>query len=445
VRRVAVLIAMTAVVAGAPAAAQALPPIKHVFVIWLENKGYDETFKQQNPKAPYLATTLPAMGSLLPEYYAIGHLSLDNYIAVISGQGPNPQTQSDCQFYTDFTPGTMGADGQAMGSGCVYPTAVPTLANQLEGKGLTWKGYMEDMAKGPLDQTTCRHPAANQQDSTQSAKVGDQYAARHNPFVYFHSIIDGPSCRQNDVDLSLMPGDIASSATTASFSFITPNLCSDGHDEPCVDKQPGGLTSIDKFLREWVPKILNSPGYKDNGLLVVSFDEAQNSDASACCGEVSSNTPNAGGTTSGPGGGKVGAVLISPFIQPASGDHTPYNHYSFLRTMEDLFKVPHLGYAAMSGLVPFGDQIFNQTPKVDLAARIVRRDRGHVRVAVDAGRQVTVSFAGVCKAPSRDTSEDGKLNATLSYRRSGRCTVTASREAWSPGSKTFRLKVAKKR
>src|SRR3954454_16411841 len=133
------LVALIVALAAAPAHA-ALPPIKHVFVIWLENKDYAKTFAAKDPPAPYLAKTLPSMGALLPEYYGIGHESLDNYIAVVSGQGPNPQTQADCQLFTDFIGMTGGADGQAMGSGCVYPADVKTVANQLEGNALSWKG-----------------------------------------------------------------------------------------------------------------------------------------------------------------------------------------------------------------------------------------------------------------------------------------------------------------
>ena len=144
------------------------------------------------------------------------------------------------------------------------------------------------------------------------------------------------------------------------------------HDEQCADpKQKGGYEGINGFLEKWVPKILDSPGFKDDGLLVVSFDEAED-DASACCGEKASNTPNAGGPTPGPGGGKIGAVLVSPFIKPGTVDKTPYNHYSFLRTTEDLFGVPHLGYAGVDGLVPIGDQTFNNpTPKLEDRKRVV--------------------------------------------------------------------------
>src|SRR4051794_28981149 len=124
----------------APASAQAAPPpIKHVFVITLENKGFDETFGPSS-QAPYLAHDLTAKGQLLTQYYGIGHASLDNYIAMVSGQAPNIVTQADCPFYFNFVPGIAApADGQVIGQGCVYPASVKTVANQLETAGLTWK------------------------------------------------------------------------------------------------------------------------------------------------------------------------------------------------------------------------------------------------------------------------------------------------------------------
>jgi hypothetical protein len=443
VRRLAGLVAVViAVLAAAPAHA-ALPPVKHVFVIWMENKDYDKTFAAKNPPAPYLAKTLPPMGALLPEYYAIGHLSLDNYIAVVSGQGPNPQTQADCQVFSDFVGTTGGPDGQAMGSGCVYPADVKTIANQLEDKGLRWKGYMEDMALAGGDQKTCVHPEINQHDGTQSASPEHQYAARHNPFVYFHSIIDGPSCKQHDVDLSQLESDISQAATTAEFNFITPDLCSDGHDDTCADpKQKGGYEGINGFLEKWVPKILNSAGFKDDGLLVVSFDEAEDDNAS-CCGEKAANTPNAAGPSPGSGGGKIGAVLISPFIKPGTVDKTPYNHYSFLRTTEDMFGLPHLGYAGVDGLVPIGDKVFNQTPKLDLSVKARRMNRDHVRFAVDTGRQATVAVSGVCRGTPRPTSEDGKATITVRHSKRGSCRVTVTRPSWDSATRSFKLRSPK--
>jgi hypothetical protein len=86
-----------------------LPPIRHVSVLVLENEPYPVTFGTAS-LAPYLAHTLPRQGALLTEYYGIGHSSLDNYIAMISGQAPNPATQSDCK--------TMSSSSQAAHSMC---------------------------------------------------------------------------------------------------------------------------------------------------------------------------------------------------------------------------------------------------------------------------------------------------------------------------------------
>lgn len=343
-----------AALTGASGPAQAAvgpPPIGHVFVINLENKSYDQAFGPDSP-APYLSKTLTAQGQLLTQYYGTAHNSAPNYIAQISGQGPDAQTQGDCQVYSDFVQTGTVPPEQAVGNGCVYPTDVKTVADQLVSHGLTWKAYMEDMG------TPCRHPQPNTTDDTQQAKVGDQYATRHNPFMYFKSIVDSPSCQQDDVDLSQLPTDLQSVSTTANLSYITPNLCDDGHDSPCVDGRPGGLVTADAWLQTWVPKILASPAYQQDGLLVITFDEADTSSASsaaACCGEGPG--PNAAlPGIYGPGGGRVGAVLLSPFIAAGTSNATPYNHYSLLRSIEDIFGLPPLGYAAdVSG---FGADVF---------------------------------------------------------------------------------------
>src|SRR3954451_3260992 len=349
------LIALVACLFVLPAtqASATLPQIKHVWIIVLENENFDTTFGP-NSKAPYLSKTLTSQGQLLTHYYGIGHFSLDNYIAMVSGQPPNPHTQADCMIYTDFA-GAVGPDGIAVGEGCVYPTDVKTVADQLEAKGLAWKGYMEDMG------TPCRHPAIGAHDETQTARKNDQYAARHNPFVYFHSIIDRPICATNVVDLNALPGDLATKERTPSYSFITPDLCADGHDATCADgKSPGGYKGINAFLEEWIPKITGSPAYADGGLVIVTFDEAED-DASECCNEpMGPNTPNNGGPTPGNGGGRIGAVLLSPYIKPGSVNDTPYNHYSLLRSTEDIFGLPHLAYAAQEGLKPFEEDVFNR-------------------------------------------------------------------------------------
>jgi phosphatidylinositol-3-phosphatase len=340
---------------SAPAAA-APPPIKHVFVVVLENKGFDTTFGPGS-QAPYLSQQLTAQGELLTQYYGIGHASLDNYIAMVSGQAPAITTQADCPFYTDLLPGIIGSDGQAIGQGCVYPATVKTVADQLAAKGLTWRGYMEDMA------SNCQRPAQNSFDQTQTATAASQYAARHNPFVYFHSLIDSGACGANDVPLGRLDSDLASAATTPNLVFITPDLCHDAHDSSCADGGPGGLPAADSFLQTLVPKITGSPAWSEGSLLIVTFDEADSGDASSCCGETAGpNSPNPGGTTQGNGGGRTGTVLLSQFVQPGSTNATPYNHYSLLRSIEDIFGLGHLGFAAKADLQPFGPDVYNAPP-----------------------------------------------------------------------------------
>ncbi len=384
-----------------------VPQIKHLFVIVLENENAETSFGPNSP-APYLGTTLREAGAFIPNYYGIGHESLDNYIAMVSGQPPNPQTQSDCQLYTEMLPGTLREDGVALGQGCVFPRGVRTVANQLEGAGLSWRGYMQDMANAVPEgePASCRHPAIGAIDPTQKARAADQYAARHNPFVYFHSIIDFPTCQENDVDLSRLPGDLASASATPSYSFITPDLCSDGHDETCANPAlPAGFAGIEAFLREWVPRIEASSAYRDQGAIFVTFDESA-SGASSCCNEPAGpNTPNNGGPEYGNGGGRVGAVMLSPCIEPGTVTQAPYNHYAFLRWSEDDFGLPHLADAGAAGLKPFGSDVFTKPGCDPAIQRVEERENAQVRLRVRprrvvAGRKRTYRFRVLSNVPA---------------------------------------------
>ena len=170
--------------------------------------------------------------------------------------------------------------------------------------------------------------------------------------------------------------------------FITPNLCDDGHDgsgtgapgTTCANGNPGGLTSADAFLQTWVPKILASPAYRRDGLLIITFDESSFTESAtvgptgqetvditfsgqSCCNQQPG--PNLSGVRPGTftllstptlvenivingfGGDRIGALLLSPFIKPGSTSEIQYNHYSLLRSLEDIFQLrEHLGYAA---------------------------------------------------------------------------------------------------
>lgn len=379
---------------ASPPASQALPPIRHIFVIMLENKDFSSTFGPDSP-APYLSKTLRSKGALLTQYYGTGHDSLDNYISVVSGQASTSQTSDDCNTYLDFHQTGTAPDGQAVGQGCVYPSSVKTIASQLTAEGLTWKGYMQDMGNDPArESATCGHPTLNTRDLTQVAEaptpaipLGDKYATRHDPFMYFHSIIDSPVCQKDVVNLRHLKTDLRSVATTPNLSFITPNLCNDGHNAPCSDGRPGGLKSINTFLAKWVPIIMNSPAYKKDGLIVITFDEGGGGTIERhgkkvtvtvpgkyCCHELEG--PNLGRKypyfvtyhqhgyvitkkTFDYGGDRTGALLLSKYIRPSTVSNVPYNHYSLLKSMEEIFGIHHyLGYAGQKGLAAFGSDVF---------------------------------------------------------------------------------------
>ncbi len=380
--------------------------VKHVFVIVLENKTFSNTFGTST-QDPYLQKTLVPMGGLLTQYYGTGHVSLDNYISMISGQSPTPDTDDDCLpglsgtvgNFNDVVQTGKAAGGQVVATGgCIYARDVPTLPGQLTEAGLTWKGYMGDMGNDPArESATCGHPAigtgtdnTNQAEAPSAAvPLGDAYATRHDPFMYFHSIIDSPSCHTHVVNLDKLPADLAHEWTTPNYVFITPDLCDDGHDgsgtgaagTTCANGQPGGLTSADAFLQKWVPQILASPAYQKNGLIIITFDESnyvQNVSVDPTTGQETVDItfpgetccdqqpgPNLSGVrpgtftlvntptlvenivVNGYGGDQVGALLLSPFIKPGSTSDTGYNHYSMLRSLEDIFRLHrHIGYAA---------------------------------------------------------------------------------------------------
>lgn len=356
-----------------------LPKVRHVFVIVLENESWEGTFG--DPAAdPYLAQTLPSQGALLENYYATGHESNDNYISLVSGQPPNVQNQADCQVFDEFIGALELPGGVEAGSGCVYPAGVQNIGTQLTAAGRSWKAYEQDMGNDPNRETAaCGHPALNSVDETQEAVPGDGYATRHDPFVYFQSVIGEQAyCDAHVVALGSPAGampaaalkgetglasDLARASRTPAFSFITPNLCQDGHDYPCKNEADGesALADIDSFLARWVPMITSSPAFQRNGLLEITFDESDGpqADSSACCGEQPGPGSPLPGIT-GPGGGRVGAVLISPFIKPGTVVSTPYNHFSSLASWEELLGLPALADAA--GAPTFGADVFSAAP-----------------------------------------------------------------------------------
>ncbi len=325
-----------------------LPPVKHVFLIVLGENSYEEAFGASSP-APYLAQTLAAKGELLSNYYAVTKGVLANQIALLSGQGPTVETAAGCPTFADIVPGTISAAGQVEGAGCLYPAAAATLPGQLTEKKLSWKAYVEDRAA----------PCVREEGS-------------RDPLVYFHSLTDEPECGRNDVSLEQLAPDLETATKTPALSYIVPNACHAGGELPCEEGQPTGPVAAEEFLQRVVPAIEASPAYKEGGLIAITSAQARQTgsapDSSSCC--ISPTYPNlpaeaAPEAVTGPvkasgGGGRVGLLLISPFVAPGTVNESGYyNHFSLLFSIEELFGLERLGYAAEEALTAFDGSVYN--------------------------------------------------------------------------------------
>jgi hypothetical protein len=229
----------------------------HVFVVVMENRSYAEAMAQ-----PYTAR-LAAQFAVATDYHAVSHPSLPNYLALAGGS-------------------TFGIADDGY-----HRLAAGGIGDQLSGRGIPWRAYMEGMTRGCLDS-----PAP--------------YAVKHNPFAYF-----GGACPPAVVPLTALDRDLAGAAP--SFAWITPDLCHDGHD--CSSRQ------ADDFLAGLVPRIMASAAWQQNGLLVVTWDEDD-----------------------GGGDNRVPAIVVAHGLNR----HTtaqPHDHYSLLATVEDRLGVPRLGQA----------------------------------------------------------------------------------------------------
>jgi phosphatidylinositol-3-phosphatase len=231
--RAAALIALAAALVAAAVARSAPVPFdrpSRVAVLVLENRSYAEVVG--NPEAPYL-NGLARRYALATDYFAIGHPSLPNYIALIGGS--TYEIRSDCN----------GCDVEAR-----------SLVGQLDAAGLSWKAYFEDL-------TTNRRPGPETA----------AYTPHYNPFVYYEGIRSSALGRSRVVDFDELRSDLRR-RTLPRFSWIAPGVRHDGHSST--------LRAADRFASRLVPRILRALGR--HGVLFVTWDEGARGDRSGVDG-----------------------------------------------------------------------------------------------------------------------------------------------------------------
>ena len=250
----------------------------HVFVIVMENRSYSQVIG-----TGYIAQ-LAAQYGVATDYHGVSHPSLPNYLAMTSGS-------------------TWGISDDAF-----HGLPSGGLGTQLTDAGIEWRAYMDGMSNGCF-----RSPYP--------------YALKHNPFAYY-----GSACPSQVVPFTQFASDMA--GNVPQFVWITPDLCHDGHD--CSNKV------ADAWLSQTIPTILSSSAWQDGGVLLITWDE----------GEDSANS------------------VLTLVIHPNPALHSSarlYDHYSLLATIEDELKLPRLGLAAQA--TPMTDLIAVQ-PAPPLRGRV---------------------------------------------------------------------------
>ena len=229
----------------------------------------------------------------------MGDTELPDYLAMISGQAPNADTSSECATYAEFPSSAKAqSNGQFKGPGCVYPNTALTIADQVTAAGKQWKAYIAGMGS-----STCVHANSNAADDAPLTGAGSDYATRHNPFIYFHSLLDLGGCQSNDVGIQHLAKDLRAAKRTPTYAYIAPGLCDDPSATSCAGNKPGGLAAEDAFLKRWVPQILASQAYKQDGVLMIVFADGKPAAA-------------AGAGHQGPV--RTGALILSPLADEGS-------------------------------------------------------------------------------------------------------------------------------
>ena len=237
--------------------------------------------------APYVNGTLVPGCGLATNYHNVTHPSLPNYLAATSGS-------------------TQGLAKDCLPAKCSNSSA--SLFSQLT----SWRGYDESM------------PGNCSMSNT------NLYAPKHNPAAYYKSV--APACKTNDVPLGTLTSgsfsqDLAK-GTLPAFSFVTPDLCNDTHN--C------SLSTGDAWLSSWVPKITASPAYQSGStVLIITWDEGNRGTAGESC---ATNTADQSC--------HVAAIIVSPYTPAGTASNTLFNHYSLLKTTEQMLGLPLLGHAA---------------------------------------------------------------------------------------------------
>jgi len=235
------------------------PTFSHVVVVVEENHSYSDVIGSSS--MPYL-NSLASQYGLATQYFANGHPSMPNYLMLTTGQ---------METFDDNFSGTISDDN---------------VVRELVHAGKSWKAYEESI------------PSAGYLGGDVAP-----YVRRHNPFSYLSDVQNDPSQAANIVPFSQFASDLSSN-TLPQFSFISPDVNDDAHN--------GTLAAADSWLQSNLAPLLASSTFQNSGLLIITFDESEDTDLDH-------------------GGGHVATVVISSKSKMKYQSQTEYQHQSTLR------------------------------------------------------------------------------------------------------------------
>ena len=287
---------------------------QHVFVIMMENTGYNALIG--NPNAPWINDAAGKYG-LATNYFGVSHPSQPNYIAATSGSTNGVPDDNDITI------------------------SVPNIVDQLESNGKSWKAYMQSYS-------LCLGNAL-------AHACGDQlYERKHNPFISYADVQTNPTRVAKIVDLSQLNTDLAA-GNVPDYVWISPDQCHDMHGRStagaCNFGNVQGLISTgDTFLKNTVGSIMSSSAWTGNSAIFITWDES----------DFTNTGPSGFGDTSGcceanPGGGHVVTIVISHSDHSARTSAVSYNHYSMLRTIQDGWQLGCLAFTCSSDVPAMSD------------------------------------------------------------------------------------------
>ena len=351
-------------------AADANPP-DHIFYIMMENHATNQIVGNQ-ADAPFI-NELAHRFSVATNYHGVTHPSLPNYLSAISGDfqgiwddckagatvtcapeefvpGAGDATDPASSVYTSTTsplfgkvPPQLTPAQVASSTATPHWFAGPTIVDQLESKGMTWKAYMQALPFVAAD--------VEFWPST-SATTYKLYAQKHNPFMYFSNIRDNAARMANIVPLPQLEYDLATN-NVPNFVWISPDQCHDMHGVsngvpigypacgyPASGLDHGAIRLGDDFLRHTVTGIMNSRAWTKSSIIVIAWDEDDyNGYPSGCCFSPTGTQGSFGNVL----GGSVTPTIVIRSDEPAHRQSAhPYNHYSLLGTIQRIWNLPCL-------------------------------------------------------------------------------------------------------